>query len=118
MTEVEKPLNMEQKIEACRRNLQNDVINKRGFERRYRPDLERLESCALQFGAEMACLRRFIRSGKVYELVEFTIGGLTDCVLIINFQTQKCTEFHRYIDAEATLVDMMRDDEERIVGRI
>lgn len=108
---------MEQKIEACRRNLKVDPINQKSFERRYRPDLERLDSCALQFGRDMACLRRFTRSGKVYELVEFLIDGATDCVLLINFQTQKILEYTRYIDAEATLVDQMQDAEEN-VGRV
>jgi hypothetical protein len=109
--------NMEQKIEACRRNLKLDPINQKSFERRYRPDLDNLFSCALQFGRDMACLRRFTYKGKVYELVEFLIEGATDCVLLINFQTQKILEYARYIDAEATLVDQMQDAEENM-GRI
>lgn len=105
---------MEEKIHECRRVLVDDPINKRSFERRFRPDLERLQSSAVTWGDEICAIRRFTVYGRVWELVEFLIGGLTDTTLIINFQTQRILEFSRHIDAEATLVDQMQDSKEKL----
>ena len=110
MSDEVKELTMEDKIHALRRNLVEDVINKASFERRYRPNLEKMESCSLVFGKDIAALRRFQVAGRVYELVEFTLEGMTDCALCINIQTHKILEFSRYLDAEISLVDQMQED--------
>lgn len=105
---------MEQKIMECRAVLQDDPINKRSFERRYRPDLERMQSSCVTWGDEICALRRFTVKAQVWELVEFLIGGLTDCALLINFQTQRILEYSRYMDAEVTMVDQMQDLKEKL----
>ena len=107
-------LTMEQKILECRRVLVDDVINRRGFERRYRPDLERMQSSYMTWGNESCALRRFTRAGKVWELVEFLIDGKTDLALVINFQNQKVLEFPRYLDVEVTMVDQMQETEDKL----
>ena len=114
---TQAPLTMEEKILAARRQLLEDPINKAGFQRRYRPDLERMESTYIVYGLDGVALRRFVIAGRVYELVEFLIDGATDCVLFINFQTQKILEYSRYVDAEVTLVDQIQTDTEKIGGR-
>lgn len=107
------PLTMEQKIHECRRVLQDDLINKESFERRYRPNLERMQSSCLVWGDEMCALRRFQhndgKSARVWELVEFLIGGKTDLCLVINFQTKQILEYSRYLDGEVTMVDQIQE---------
>ena len=116
MTEVitPKPLTMEEKLLECRRILQDDSINKSNFERRYRPDLERLQSSCMSWGDEMCAVRRFQVSGKIWELVEYLIEGKTDCVLVINFQTKQIMEYIRYIDGEVTMVDQMQEAQDKL----
>lgn len=107
---VAVPISMEEKIHACRRNLIVDPINKSCFERRYRPNLDSLRSSYLEFpDASAAVVRHFQLGSFSWELVEFLIGGKTDCVLLIDHQTQKILEYSRYVDAEIALVDQIQD---------
>lgn len=103
------PLTMEEKIKLCRAALQDDPINARVFQRRYRPDLDRMQSALIVWGDETCALRRFTVAARVWELVEFLISDKTDLALVINFQTQQILEYSRYLDAEVTMVDQIQD---------
>lgn len=102
---------IEERVKTLRRSLEDAPSLKVPFERRYRPDVERLQSCTVvREGGGIDRLLRFTVKGKVWDLVELMGDDLlTQRALVIDFQTQKVLQFPRYIEAEITMVDLMQE---------
>ena len=103
----------EGRIAELRRVLVDDAVNHTAFEKRYRPDIDRMQSATLQTAEDCVCyLRRLTVSGEVYEIIEFLANEVTELALAVDYQTQRISQFSRYIDAEITVVDLINAAQE------